>query len=405
MKKQINKTIPEEQVLPKRNFNKIFTIKSGRPFRLSQNQKGFLLILAGLTTIIVIASFTIALVSKNDPQPIITPLSKQQAQSQSPVQNAAYYINISQRFLTKAEALSQNFDQSPQDKENILIAVQNSLETINEGINHYPKDDRLYAQRAKIYQGIASFSPNALEAAIADLDQARKLSPQNPTYPKIQSQILVQIGRYQDASFYAKIAYDIEPHNLQNLADLGQIQIKAGQISQAVSSYQTLASLLPQDSQEVEAVRQEIISLEKLLSQAETNQTSGLFLAGEPTPKLNNVPADINLLPQEQASLPENLVIASPQEKNNAQQEQEFDLNASAGEAVIAAGKTEIVIYNNNLTENRKINLAPQGEITNQVIYIKSKVANPGNNSAPCFIVSLSKPLSQDLAFKWWIIE
>ncbi len=376
-----------------------------------ENQKSTWLVFASLAVIIVVVSFTIILTSKNDPEPIITPLSRQQAQApkqdQSSTQKATYYINISQRFLTKAEELSKNPNQSPKDKEDILIAVQNSLETINEGISHYPKDDRLYAQRAKIYQGIASFSPDALEAALADLDQARKLSPQNPTYPKTQSQILAQIGRFQDASLYAKIAYEIEPQNLQNLANLGQIQIKAGQIKQAVSSYQTLASLLPQDSQERVTVKQEIASLEKLLTQAKASQSSNLFLANEPTPKNpepKNIPADINLLPQEQASLPENLVIAGPQEENNRQQDQELDLNALAGEAIIAAQETETTIYNHNLTDNKKINLVPQEEMSNQVLYVKSKNTNP-DDGTPYFIVSLSQPLSQDLAFKWWIIE
>lgn len=372
----------------------------------AKDKKNLFLVFAGLATIAIIAVFTIFLTLDHDPKPIITPLSKQQAQiqDQSPIQEATYYINIAQRFLTRAEELSQNPNQSPQDKENILIAVQNSLETINEGISHYPKDDRLYAQRAKIYQGIAFFSPHALEAAIADLDQARKLSPQNPVYPKTQSQILAKMGRYQDASFYAKIAYEIEPQNLQNLADLGQIQIKAGQINQAVYSYQTLASLLPESSQEIETIKQEIAALEKLLAQTKTDQNSNLFLAGEPTPKPNNLPADINFLPQEQAALPENLVIASSQEENSAQQEQEFDLNALAGEATIAAGTTETIIYNNNLAENKKINLVPQGDTDNQVLYLKSKVTNPDSGS-PYFVIALSKPLNSDLTFKWWIIE
>ncbi len=405
MKKQTEKNNPKTQAPLKGDLNKVFTIEDRGRFHLSQDKRAVFFILASLSTIAIIASFTIVIVtSKNDPQPVITPLSKQQTQNQSPIQDATYYINIAQRFLAKAEALSKNPNQSPQDKEDILIAIQNSLETINEGVNHYPKDDRLYAQRAKIYQGIASFSPDALEVAVADLDQARKLSPQNPTYPKTQSQILAQVGRYQDASFYAKIAYDIEPHNLQNLADLGQIQIKAGQINQAVASYQTLASLLPQDSQEIEVIKQEIANLEKLLSQAKISQGSELFLAGEPTPEPKNIPADINLLPQEQASLPENLVIASPQEKNDTQQEQEFNLNAFAGEAIIIAGKTETIIYNNNLTEDKKINLVPQGEMSNQILYVKSKVTNP-DSGAPYFIVSLSKPLSQDLTLMWWIIE
>lgn len=372
----------------------------------SASKKVIFLILAGLTTVVILASFILLLASQNDPKPVITPLSKQQAQvfNQSSIQDATYYINISQRFLTRAEELSKNPNQSAQDKEEILIAVQNSLETINEGINHYPKDDRLYAQRAKIHQGIATFSPSAIDAAIADLDQARRLSPRNPIYPKTQSLILTQKSRYQEASFYAKIAYELEPQNLQNLADLGKIQVKAGQIRLAVSSYQTLASLLPQGGQELEKIKQEIITLKTLLSQVDASQNTELFLVGEPTPSLKNIPADINLLPKEQAALPGNLIIASPQEQTSDQKRQDFYLNALAGEATIAAGKTEITIYNNNLTENKKINLAPQGETNNQILYVKSKVARPDSGS-PYFVVALSRPLNHNLAFKWWIIE
>ena len=374
---------------------------------LSAHQKTIFLILAGLMTTAIIVSFTIILTSKDDPEPIITPLSKQRAQKtvKPSAQETTYYVNITQRFLTQAEELSKNTNQTAEDKETILIAIQNALETINEGISHYPKDDRLYAQRAKIYQGVASFAPGALEAAVADLDQARKLSPQNPAYPKNQSQILAQIGRYQDASLYAKIAYEIEPHNLQNLADLGQIQISAGQISGAIESYQTLASLLPQDGQKITSVRQEIASLEKLLAQVKNNKNSQLYLAGEPTPSLKDIPADINILPQEQASLPQNLVIASPQEEDNQLQSQSFDLNAIAGEAIIPAGDNQITIYSSNLNAQKKINLAPREDINNQILYIKNKVNNP-NDGSPYFVVALSKPIDdRDLTFKWWIIE
>ncbi len=372
----------------------------------SNRQKTIFLILASLTALTVIISFTIVLSSKDDSQPVITPLSKQQAQTphESQIQEVTYYINVGQKFLTQAEELSQNKNQTPQDKETILIAVQNALETINAGINHYPKDDRLYAQRAKIYQGIASFSPGALEAAINNLEQARELSPQNPIYPKTQSQILAQMGRYQDSSFYAKIAYEIEPQNLQNLADLGQIQVKAGQISQAISSYKTLASLLPKESQEAALIEKEILTLEKLLAQANPDQNSQLHLVSEPTPNLKNIPADIDLLPKEQASLPQNLIIASPQEENNNLQSQEIDPNAIAGEATLHAKENEITIYNNNLTAQDKINLAPQDNTNNQVLYVKSKVASP-NSGSPYFVVALSKPLDYDLTFKWWIVQ
>jgi len=109
----------------------------------------------------VVVSFTIILTAPQKEQPIIVPLSKKRAQiSETPsttIQKAAYYINISQKFLTKGEEISSQENQSAQDKERILAMIQNSLDTINQGVNYYPQDDRLFAQRAKIYQSIASF--------------------------------------------------------------------------------------------------------------------------------------------------------------------------------------------------------------------------------------------------------
>ena len=118
------------------------------------------------------------------------------------------------------------------------------METISEDLTLYPQDDRLWAQRAKIYQGIASFTPQAEMAALADLEQARQLSPQNPNYPQNQSYLWAKNGNYQNAVYYANLAYQLDPTNLSLLNNLGQLQIKAGQIEGAVKTCK-LSLLLP----------------------------------------------------------------------------------------------------------------------------------------------------------------
>ena len=357
----------------------------------------------------VVISFTIILTAPQKEQPIIVPLSKKRAQiSETPsttIQKAAYYINISQKFLTKGEEISSQENQSAQDKERILAMIQNSLDTINQGVNYYPQDDRLFAQRAKIYQSIASFSPNALNAALSNLDQARQLSPQNPIYPKTQSKILIRQGKYQDAVYYANLAYQIEPTNLQNLANLGQVQTQAGQISNAINSYQTLTSLMPQSNEQVSQIEKEIKSLRELLAQAKQSESSQLHLAGQKSiPTINEIPSDIQLLPQKQASITKDLIVAAPGGENNSSQSGQPNLNAIAGEAILPPQQKEVIIYNHHVGNQKQILISAEGDTQNQALFVKTKEANP-DQGEPYFVVAVHHSIDQIIKFKWWIIN
>jgi len=366
-----------------------------------------IIIVAAIFALGIILSVTLVLALPKNKQPIITPLSKQRAQNQPPqtapiAQSPSYYINTSQQFLVHAEELSQNQNQTEADKKEIITLVQSALNTIGKGINIYPQDDRLFTQRAKIYQGIISFSPKAIDAAISDLEQARQLSPQNPVYPKTQSQLFTQKGDFQSAAYYAHLAYEIEPTNLENLANLGQIQVKAGQINSALQSYQKLFSLLPQDNPQRQSLQKEIKTLKTLLAKANTETDSNLQITDENPPEIKEIPSSIELLPQEQASLSQNLIIAAPKEENSQNQNSQIDLNAVAGEATLLANKEEIKIINNNIDDQKQIYIAPKGDIQNRILYIKTKNARDGEKY---FIVAVNKPLDQDIQFKWWIID
>lgn len=362
----------------------------------------------GSLIILASAGATMAVLNNNSSRPVSTPQSRRKAQMPSVSPTSAplqpnYYVTASQKFLTKAEKYSASPDQTAEDKERILATVQNALTVINQGIRNYPRDDRLYIQRAKIYQGIINFSPKALNNALADLDKARQLSPDNPAYPKKQSQLLSQAGRYQDAAYYANLTYQLEPSNLQNLFYLGQTQIKAGRIKNALQSYQKLLTLLPEDNPEATQVQKEIDNLENLLAQAETNQEAKLHLVGtspQPTPNQNYIPADIELLPKKEAGLPDNLVIAAPEEDQSKQKE-EANFNATAGEATLAAGQDEITLVNKHITNQSQILLSAVSDTQNQNLYVKEKQAD---DDKPSFTVGIHHPIDTGIEFKWWIV-
>jgi len=366
------------------------------------------IIIAAVFALGIILSIALVLALPKSKQPVITPLSKQLTETTPPSQDSplaqspSYYINTSQQFLIHAEELSKNQNQTEEDKKEIIAFVQSALDTISKGISIYPQDDRLFAQRAKIYQGIISFSPKAIDAAISNLEQARQLSPQNPIYPKTQSQLFIQKGDFQSAAYYANLTYEIEPTNLQNLANLGQIQVKAGQINNAIHSYQKLLSLLPQNNPQRQSLQKEIKTLKTLLAKANIEADSNLQIIGKSPPKIEEIPSSIELLPQEQAALPQNLIIAAPTEQNDQIQNSQIDLNATAGEATLPAGEKEIKITNNNIDDQKQIYIAPKGDIQNRILYIKTKNTN---SEKKYFVVAVNKPLDQGIQFKWWIIN
>lgn len=87
--------------------------------------------------------------------------------------------------------------------------------------------------------------------------------------------------------------------------------------------------------------------------------------------------------------------------------------NASAGSATLPAGKTEIVIFNNQIKQNSMVYLTPVGSTQNQVPYLKSKFVSPTpspttttpDENSSYFTIALDQPLTSDIDINWWIIN
>ncbi|RLC35472.1 hypothetical protein DRH14_00955, partial [Candidatus Shapirobacteria bacterium] len=75
-----------------------------------------------------------------------------------------------------------------------------------------------------------------------------------------------------------------------------------------------------------------------------------------------------------------------------------LETNATAGTATLPTNKTELVIFNHNLTDNSMVYLTPQGSTNNQVIYIKEKADDH-------FTIAIDTPLNNPLDINWWIIN
>jgi len=76
----------------------------------------------------------------------------------------------------------------------------------------------------------------------------------------------------------------------------------------------------------------------------------------------------------------------------------EITTNATAGQAIIPAGISEIIINNPNVTDYTLVYVTPTSSTLNKVLYVKNKA--PGY-----FIVGFNEALEIDVNFNWWVID
>ncbi|KUK78969.1 MAG: hypothetical protein XD95_0684, partial [Microgenomates bacterium 39_7] len=97
--------------------------------------------------------------------------------------------------------------------------------------------------------------------------------------------------------------------------------------------------------------------------------------------------------------------------------------NASAGQAALPVGQTDLIIYNDRLTNESMVYLTPTSDTQNQVLYVKAKVAQNdaekesqknaeidsgsefGMTSQNYFVVGINQPINEEVKFNWWIIN
>ncbi|MGI6278309.1 MAG: tail fiber domain-containing protein [Patescibacteria group bacterium] len=101
--------------------------------------------------------------------------------------------------------------------------------------------------------------------------------------------------------------------------------------------------------------------------------------------------------------------------------------NASAGQASLPVGQTDLIIYNNRLVDESMVYLTPTSDTQNQVLYVKAKVAkkntedtngntndtnsntnidtNDTNNDKSYFVVGINQSINEEVKFNWWIIN
>ena len=364
----------------------------------------------GIFLIILMVVSLIGLKIQAKPK-LVSPVAKvaQNEPEENKKRSISYYITTSQEFLNQASSLANNnSDQTIEQKQEIIDKVEKALAIINQGIQAYPQDDRVYAQRASIYQSLIPFIPKVGKRAIADLVQATQINSKNPDYYRRLANLYQQAGDFENAASAFFNAYQLSPTDSQTLYNLAVALEKSGQIDKAIRYYDKLIALLPADDQNLETLKQQKANLEKLLVNANLEHLSepGMEMVPQKPANVSQPILGTEELPLEQAAITSQVIIASPEEKQLISAAAgEISVNAKTGKGVLPAGETEVQIDNAHITNQSMIYLVPTSETENKVIYVKAKKAAVQNKELGWFKVAIDTSVGKDIEFTWWVIN
>jgi len=354
-----------------------------------------LLSISGLTLL----SLSGLILFKNKDQTDATPVNNTNTTlpetSVSPTQvpkSIQHYLLTSQQFFTQA---SQNQN---------VEALNQSIVAATEAIKEFPNDYRGYYQRGRIYQSVAASQPQVVTQVIADLSQAQKLNPNDAEITRSLASVYALKGDAQNTISYLSQTIALDPTKAQNFYDLAKIQQQVGLLSQAVETYDKLLTILSDPTQKTQ-VESEKSSLQKLISQnpqaaSPTNSTTPIALPATDLPSsLDSPTIQANTgLPALVAELPAGLIVAAPEKIDQIEVSNITGSNSLSGNDTLASGQKEITLTNNQVTSASQIYVSILSGGKNQNLQVLSK-------SDKSFTIGLDTAISEDIQFKWWIIN
>ena len=172
-------------------------------------------------------------------------------------------------------------------------------------------------------------------------------------------------------------------------------------LNQALASANQAVAAYPQDPrpyQQRAAVLFSVAHLDPSVKPlAEQDLQAAQSLAGPnppPLPRIN----PLETLPLEQASLSQNVIVASPDLPAITSASTAVDSNVTKATVALPAGQSELKTDNWKLETDSIIYLIPQSPTQNHTLYIKSKTSGS-------FILAIDQPLNYDLTIDYWIIN
>jgi len=321
------------------------------------------------------------------------------APTQVPKSIQHYLLTSQQHFSSALQAQASCQDQpqceprnggaSPQIIENLNQAILAATDAIKD----FPGDYRGYQQRAAIYQALVESKPELLSQALTDLTQAQALNPASPEITRSLASLYALKGDSQNTIYFLAQTVSLEPTKAQNFYDLARLQQQTGLLPQALETYTNLLTLVT-DPVQINQVKSEKTALENLLSQ-NPNVRADPSVRPSLSPSIPTITIDSPAL---QASTSPGLIIAAPESQKDISVSNLTDSNSLSGTATLPANQKEITLQNTQLTSSSQVYLTITQGGKNQTLQVLGK-------SASSFTVGLDSPISEDIEFKWWIIN
>ncbi len=299
-----------------------------------------------------------------------------------------HYLLASQQYFSQATQ-----SQTDSSNQNTIELLNQSILAATNAIKEFPNDYRGFYQRARIYQSVLTSQPQLLSQVITDLTQAQKLSPDNAEITRSLASVYAQKGDAQTTINYLSQTIALEPTKAQNFYDLAKIQQQAGLLPQALETYNQLITLVT-DSTQKDQVISEKSAIEKLISQNPQSKTESKTIIPLPTV---NLPQSLDS-PVIQANTSSGLIVAAPEQLNQIQVSNLTNSNSLSGTAILPANQLNITLSNTQITPSSQIYVTITNGGKNQNLQVISKSDNS-------FTVGLDSSISEDIEFKWWIIN
>ena len=351
-----------------------------------------LLSISGLT--LISFSGLILFKTKNTNPPTIHSPNQPSNVSPSPTQvpkSIQHYLLTSQQYFSQAL-------QAQSSKSSTVELLNNSILAATEAIKEFPQDSRGYYQRAKIYQSLVDSKPEFLNQAIADLSTAQKLDSNSYDITHDLASLFAKKGDAQNTIAYLNQTISLDPTKAQNFYDLAKIQQQAGFLPQALETYNRLMPLIS-DPQQLAQVKAEKTTLEKLIAQNPNVQANpNVRVDPRVDPPSPTISFDSPTIQATDITNNTGLIIAAPETAQKIEVSNQTDSNSLSGSGTILANQKEITISNSKLQSSSQVYVTLTKGGKNKTLKVLSK-------SKDSFVVGFDQALSEDVEFKWWIIN
>lgn len=176
-----------------------------------------------------------------------------------------YHRVFSQTNLALANSLAQQTPQgsspSAAVQQNILTLIQQSINTGRSASTLSPYSAMNWNNLSGVYRALIGFGQNADQFAVLTNQQAITLDPSNPQQYINLGGIYYQLGLWDEAIRQFQIAIRLKPDNANAYYNAGHALESKGNLTQALTVYEAVKTLVAKDTEAVKKITSEIDAL------------------------------------------------------------------------------------------------------------------------------------------------